>query len=269
MSAAAAGYPRAAAVPGWFEYLDDDGDVFYYNVDSGESSYALPGAPSGDAGLAPGWRQIRDRESGLPFFYNFESGESSWDRPGPPLLPGWIAIHDADSGDAYYYHEASGVSQWELPTVGGAPGDAGADGGAGAPVEEAEAMVELVAEEEDAQAAAQWAAPVIAIASRAAQAPATAERRKSLMLGACVWEKTCGYVCAMGVRPRALACPWRRRPSLFARRRAHDAPRCIACCDADSGPGASQWAQRAGRRRRARYAPRARRCRRAGGVAAG
>jgi len=85
---------------GWTLQTADDGAVFYYNSNTGETSWDRPIATSSvpiatsavevaateDAGaieatpLPAGWSQ-ETAEDGAVFYYNSSSGETSWDRP--------------------------------------------------------------------------------------------------------------------------------------------------------------------------------------------
>ena len=37
----------------------------------------------GEGALASHWEEYYDEESGTPYFYNAESGETTWERPSP------------------------------------------------------------------------------------------------------------------------------------------------------------------------------------------
>jgi len=87
--------------PHWEVAEDDEGNSFYYNPSSGDSTYErLDGAlieakavSSADAspraalnhseaavGVITGWELVDDGE-GNPFYYNTETGDSSWEKP--------------------------------------------------------------------------------------------------------------------------------------------------------------------------------------------
>jgi len=77
----------------WIEQKTDEGDIYYYNNVSGESSWEQPpgfkasgggGAPKPAAPAAPAksdWVKQIDPSSGSPYYYNEATDESSWDPP--------------------------------------------------------------------------------------------------------------------------------------------------------------------------------------------
>ena len=75
--------------------------------------------------IQKGWAEQMDQASGDIFYYNDETGESSWDPPpgfqvggaAPPgAMPGgWVALVDEASGETFYVNEQTGQSQWEPP----------------------------------------------------------------------------------------------------------------------------------------------------------
>lgn len=71
-------------------------------------------APVPQEPLPPHWRPVRDAE-GDTFYYNERTGESTWQRPKPVPLPlGWVAAQDGD-GDTFYVNTATGESSWFPP----------------------------------------------------------------------------------------------------------------------------------------------------------
>lgn len=133
-------------LPGWEFIVDEDGDQYYFNASTGESSWERPTAdPSAaeaaavdDGGgitdathvdgrpLAPGWQRVVD-DDGDVFYFNEETGESEWEpvygeagaadeyaEDERPLAEGWARIEDED-GDVFYFHEESGESVWDPP----------------------------------------------------------------------------------------------------------------------------------------------------------
>ena len=150
------------------------GDTYYFNKDTGETSWEEPkpiqapprtaktprGFRKGNnefaksfkdlkktSTLAPGWEAIVDADSGDYYYFNKDTGETSWEEPKPiqapprtaktprgfrkgnnefaksfkdlkktsTLAPGWEAIVDADSGDYYYFNKDTGETSWEEP----------------------------------------------------------------------------------------------------------------------------------------------------------
>jgi hypothetical protein len=101
------------ALPLGWEELEDasTGEIYYYNAESGETSWESPTAEVGDAAgegtdvipdngeesegvdedegidndgiehLPDGWKEVEDPSTGEIYFYNAESGETSWERP--------------------------------------------------------------------------------------------------------------------------------------------------------------------------------------------
>ena len=88
----------------WEAAVDDDGNQYWYNATTGESSWFDPHAPAPDdagaaattaetAGGGDGdgdddgddgsvWEEAVDDATGATYFYNARSGESRWERPG-------------------------------------------------------------------------------------------------------------------------------------------------------------------------------------------
>jgi len=76
----------------WSEMVDADGNVYYYNVVTGEASWDKPAeADSAEAAAA----------ADVPADEPVRHGD-------------WIQLQD-DSGNYYWYNEANGQSAWELP----------------------------------------------------------------------------------------------------------------------------------------------------------
>jgi len=79
-----------AALPaGWEAHADDEGNVFYYNAQTGESTYEHPAAPA------------------LP--------AAPLEEASAPLLAGWSAFQD-DDGATYYHNAAKGETTYTMPT---------------------------------------------------------------------------------------------------------------------------------------------------------
>lgn len=84
-AAAAAGLPDEPAEPaeevplpfGWQAVLDDEGDTYYFNVETSESSWTRPTAM---AELPDGWERALD-DDGDTFYVETGTGKSSWTFP--------------------------------------------------------------------------------------------------------------------------------------------------------------------------------------------
>ena len=71
-----------------------------------------------------GWTESVDQGSGQTFYYNDETGESSWEPPpglqqggGGAMPGGWVAQVDQASGQTFYLNEQTGETQWEPPAA--------------------------------------------------------------------------------------------------------------------------------------------------------
>ena len=97
--------------------------------------------------LAPGWEAIVDADSGDYYYFNKDTGETSWEEPKPIQAPprtaktprgfrnkdtafsksfkdlkktatlpdGWEAIVDGDSDDTYFFNKLTGETTWDAP----------------------------------------------------------------------------------------------------------------------------------------------------------
>eukprot|EP00943_MAST-04B_sp_MAST-4B-sp1_P002502 g2502.t1 len=163
---------KSVLPPGW-EECNDDGDIYFYNSETGESQWDMPKLVQAPARneqskrgfrsrgnefsksfrdlkktqqLAPGWEAIVEAESGDTYYFNKDTGETTWDEPKPiqapprtaktpkgfrkgndfsksfhdlkksATLPGdWEAIVEAESGDTYYFNKDTGETTWDEP----------------------------------------------------------------------------------------------------------------------------------------------------------
>ena len=116
---------------------DGSGRVFYYNVESGESTWDAPLCfEKGDDVEAEGevrgdWVESFNEEHGLPFYFNTRTGESLWEKPAE-----WFALASAGATDA----EDDGASSDD-------------DDESGTTDDSAEAVDEVDVEEREADAA--------------------------------------------------------------------------------------------------------------------
>jgi transgelin len=76
---------KASGLPdGWEELKTDDGETYYYNSITDETSWEKPSggasasAPSG--GLPEGWQELKT-DDGETYYYNSITDETSWERP--------------------------------------------------------------------------------------------------------------------------------------------------------------------------------------------
>lgn len=86
--------------------------------------------------LVAGWIESVDQQSGDTYYYNDETGESSWDpppgfevggvAPQGAMTGGWVTLVDEGSGQNYYFNEQTGETQWEQPQGATGQGQQGA-----------------------------------------------------------------------------------------------------------------------------------------------
>lgn len=83
---------------GWEEHQMDDGNVYYYNALTQQTSWTAPPTPlpppppppPAGTPLPDGWAEYMD-EGGATYFYNTLTMETTWNRPSPPAGAGEIA----------------------------------------------------------------------------------------------------------------------------------------------------------------------------------
>ena len=69
---------------------------------------------SASADLPEGWAAVRDGDGNI-YYYNATTRESSWEVP-VELRHGWVKLMHEESGHAYFHHAASGLQLWSAPT---------------------------------------------------------------------------------------------------------------------------------------------------------
>jgi hypothetical protein len=100
-----------ATIGEWEQRTEGDGSgrVFYYNVESGESTWDAPlcfeNGADDDVEAAEGevrgdWVESFNEEHGLPFYFNTRTGESLWEKPAEWFSLASAGATDADDGGA-------------------------------------------------------------------------------------------------------------------------------------------------------------------------
>jgi len=96
----------ATPVGEWVETVDSDGDVFYYNTETGESRWSKPG-----------WVATVDSD-GEEFFYNEATGEVAWEKPpSDDEEAGNIGANSASANDSTANEDASDNDTVEVEVV--------------------------------------------------------------------------------------------------------------------------------------------------------
>merc|ERR1712216_384247 len=94
----------------WQEVLSDDGDTYYYNPETGETSWSPPAQDwrkSRGFGKSPAmgdWVQFESDDG--PYWHNYKTGETSWDPPSSSsssssvMISNPMGTSEANSGDS-------------------------------------------------------------------------------------------------------------------------------------------------------------------------
>jgi len=65
--------------------------------------------------MSGAWVERRDPQSGRKFFYDLDSGRSSYELPHNLLIDCWEVMKDVSSSRIFFYNTREGFSQWERP----------------------------------------------------------------------------------------------------------------------------------------------------------
>eukprot|EP01047_Picozoa_sp_COSAG01_P018315 COSAG01_NODE_990_length_12289_cov_22.606545_2_plen_1243_part_00 len=82
-----------------------------------------PPASQEDLNLPPGWTTEISTSTGQMYYYNAETGETTYDHPGTSessssqLPPGWTTEMSQSTGQMYYYNAETGETTYDFPTV--------------------------------------------------------------------------------------------------------------------------------------------------------
>jgi len=63
---------------GWAEAIAPDGQPYYYNEKTRETTWD---PPPPDLPIPAGWVEYMSRSRGVPFYFNESTGETLWERP--------------------------------------------------------------------------------------------------------------------------------------------------------------------------------------------
>ena len=108
ISRASENSPRFGQNGQWSEIQDADGNVYYYHLETGETSWTKPGEETGespdvDVVRHGDWIQHQD-ENGNFYWYNEVSGASAWELP-------------SDEPEEYHMHDATDHSRGHHPAA--------------------------------------------------------------------------------------------------------------------------------------------------------
>jgi len=128
----------------WEAVYDDNGQTYYYNSSTGETSWDRPFdmpnldvTPSSSSNSLPlNWKEVTD-ENGSIYYYNEVTFETSWTFPSSTepsrsiadtiiitsmesssstdLPPGWQEVTD-ENGNTYFYNTNTNETAWERPS---------------------------------------------------------------------------------------------------------------------------------------------------------
>lgn len=71
-------------LPGWQEAMDSAGKIYYWNVDTSETTWERPVAAPEPERTGPLWEQCETTD-GRKYFYNTRTGKSTWTRPATAM----------------------------------------------------------------------------------------------------------------------------------------------------------------------------------------
>ena len=132
----------AATLPTpWMEVGDPEtGDSYYFNPETGETTWDWPGSGASEPAAADGTSGA-DKEAAAGGSgadgtapQNLQHAAGRGAAPVRQLPPPWLAVEDPSSGDTYYFNPATQATTWDFPGDGDSDGDgdgevANGDGG--------------------------------------------------------------------------------------------------------------------------------------------
>jgi hypothetical protein len=127
--------------PGWTTVTDDNGQIYYWDVITGQTRWTAPDSdqvpppPAIDEfelarQLPSGWMSAVDADGSI-YYWNIATGETSWTHPscqnappppptmgmrGEKLPPGWTSVVH-DDGNLYYWEVHTGKTRWTHPSL--------------------------------------------------------------------------------------------------------------------------------------------------------
>lgn len=138
----ATAYPQSQLPFPWEQLVDQNGQVYYSNPQTGVTSWDPPPAESGqqdqggyanDQYAQQGYAQHNDVQQGYQQ-QGYQQQEFEQQAYVQDLPAGWTSGFDQSCGATYYYNEHTGQSQWEPPHVGAPPAENTPQQGAGTQV---------------------------------------------------------------------------------------------------------------------------------------
>ena len=113
----------AETIEEWEARHDEEGNVYYFNRKTQESSWTKP-----DASLPEGWHEYA-AEDGRVYYRNETTGDSQWEKPGEETViaaaavtsdgdarQDWKEMEDAE-GRIYYHNTRTEESSWTKPAI--------------------------------------------------------------------------------------------------------------------------------------------------------